>query len=114
MSVGEPEPDRTRPSVARATTGMVTIRCREDGPLVVELPPAVEASARIRVTDHLGGEFPLPSGKPLVALCRCGQSGSRPFCDGTHKTCGFKAAERAGPDGSDGASSNRENPPAGP
>jgi len=114
MSVGESESDRRGPSAARATTGTVTIRCREDGPLVVELPPTMEAAALIRVTDHLGVEFPLPSGKPLVALCRCGRSGSRPFCDGTHKTCGFKAAERAGADGSGRTSSNRENPPAGP
>jgi CDGSH-type Zn-finger protein len=27
----------------------------------------------------------------VVALCRCGRSQMRPFCDGTHKTVGFRA-----------------------
>jgi CDGSH-type Zn-finger protein len=37
----------------------------------------------------------LPTDKPVVALCRCGQSARKPFCDGTHKTCGFAAVELA-------------------
>lgn len=75
--------------------GAVTIRCREDGPLVVEMP--VEGGVVLRVTDHLGNEFPLPTQKRAVALCRCGQTGSRPFCDGSHKAAGFRAADVARP-----------------
>jgi len=76
-----------------AKPGFVTIRCRRDGPLVVELPAGGEAD--VRVIDHEGGEFPLPAGKVVVALCRCGSSARRPFCDGSHRGIGFQAAEVA-------------------
>jgi phosphatidylglycerol:prolipoprotein diacylglycerol transferase len=76
--------------------GSLTIRCREHGPLVVEMPTDERfAGLGLRVTDHLGGEFPLPDGKRAVALCRCGQTKNRPFCDGSHKSCGFEASETA-------------------
>jgi len=65
----------------------VRIRCRLDGPLLVEGP--------VEVVDHQGRPFPLPTNKPLVALCRCGASGTRPFCDGSHKQIGFAACEVA-------------------
>jgi CDGSH-type Zn-finger protein len=65
----------------------LVIRCRENGPLVIEGP--------VKVTDHLGNAFALPPGKEKVALCRCGQSKTKPFCDGSHKQCGFAAAELA-------------------
>lgn len=72
--------------------GCVTIRCRENGPLVVELPAV---GVELRVTDHTGEAFALPTHKRAVALCRCGQTGSRPFCDGSHKPQGFAAADLA-------------------
>ncbi len=59
----------------------ITIRCRENGPLVID--------GAIRVVDHLGNEIPLPTGKEKIALCRCGASGTKPFCDGRHKEIGF-------------------------
>lgn len=65
----------------------LVIRCRPNGPLVIEGP--------VMVVDHQGNPFPINQDKPLVALCRCGQSGKKPFCDGTHKTCGFIAEELA-------------------
>jgi len=65
----------------------VVIRCRENGPLVVQGP--------FELIDHKGNKFTLPAGKPAVALCRCGQSKNKPFCDGSHKQCGFLAAEIA-------------------
>jgi CDGSH-type Zn-finger protein len=76
--------------------GSVTVRCRLDGPLVVELPPDAEAlGVYLRVTDHQGHEYTLPSGKKAVALCRCNGTKTRPFCDGSHKTCGFVAGDTA-------------------
>ncbi len=65
----------------------VVIRCRENGPLVVQGP--------FRLVDHTGREFTLPTDKPAVALCRCGASGNKPFCDGSHRECGFQAAQAA-------------------
>lgn len=65
----------------------VKIRMRPNGPFVVEGP--------IVLTDSEGNEFPLNPDKPAVALCRCGESENRPFCDGSHKSCGFESDERA-------------------
>lgn len=89
-----------RPEAAGAGSPLppesLTIRCREHGPLVIEMPTDERFSGlRLRVTDHRGQEFPLPTGKRAVALCRCGHSQQRPFCDGSHKSCGFEAADEA-------------------
>lgn len=40
------------------------------------------------IVDAEGRPFGL-AGRTQVSLCRCGRSGRKPFCDGTHKTCGF-------------------------
>jgi len=94
MTAAAGPPDEAgRPS--RSRPGCVTIRCRRDGPLVVEAPS--DGGPGFRVIDHEGTEFSLPAGKPAVALCRCGRSGTRPFCDGSHRGAGFQADDLAGP-----------------
>ncbi len=65
----------------------VVIRMRPDGPFLVEGP--------ITLTDSQGNTFPLDSSKPAIALCRCGASANRPFCDGSHKQCDFQSDEQA-------------------
>jgi CDGSH-type Zn-finger protein len=65
----------------------IVIRLRENGPLVVTGP--------VRIIDHMGNEFIVPPGKDNVALCRCGASASKPFCDGSHRACGFLASNLA-------------------
>jgi CDGSH-type Zn-finger protein len=65
----------------------VTVRVRDNGPLLVEGP--------ITIVDAAGNRFVVLPDKPAVALCRCGNSQHKPFCDGSHKTCNFMAAERA-------------------
>ena len=65
----------------------VVIRTRENGPLVVSGP--------VQIEDHLGNVFELDKAKENVALCRCGHSARKPFCDGSHRQCGFVAGELA-------------------
>jgi CDGSH-type Zn-finger protein len=52
-----------------------------DGPILVR--------GAFSLTDQDGNVIPLH--QRTVALCRCGRSSRKPFCDGTHKAIGFKA-----------------------
>ena len=61
----------------------VTIKIRENGPYLVD--------GDFTLVDHNGNEVPIVK----KALCRCGGSTMKPFCDGTHSKIGFRAAERA-------------------
>ncbi len=58
-----------------------TITPYRDGPLIVR--------GDFRLVDSDGAE--IDPGRRTVALCRCGKSGIKPFCDGTHKRSGFSA-----------------------
>ncbi len=64
------------------------IQLRDNGPILV--------SGEFIVQDGEGNTLDL-GGKTSIALCRCGQTANSPFCDGTHKGCGFMAANRAQP-----------------
>jgi FkbM family methyltransferase len=44
--------------------------------------------------DAEGAAFEVPEGR-AIALCRCGRSATKPFCDATHRTAGFESCERA-------------------
>ncbi|GIF08333.1 CDGSH iron-sulfur domain-containing protein [Actinoplanes siamensis] len=61
-----------------------TITPYEDGPLIVR------GDFELRTPD---GETIDPA-RGTIALCRCGKSAIKPFCDGTHKTFGFKAGTK--------------------
>ena len=58
-----------------------------DGPLIVRGP--------FRLEDQEGN--PIDAGRETIALCRCGKSRMKPFCDGTHKIARFRAPSAAQP-----------------
>jgi CDGSH-type Zn-finger protein len=59
----------------------VSITACTDGPLLVRGEAELLTAA---------GEL-LPRNRKTVALCRCGASTIKPFCDGTHKLVGFRS-----------------------
>lgn len=63
-----------------------TIRLRRNGPYVID-------SDEVRIVDWNGTEY--TSARKPIALCRCGASATKPFCDGTHSRMGFQAEEGA-------------------
>lgn len=67
---------------ARDDTTITTYR---DGPLLVRGP--------FRLLAQDGTE--IDAGRQTVALCRCGRSRQRPFCDGTHRLVRFAAPGEA-------------------
>ena len=71
----EPEPEDVGPDAG------ATITPYRDGPLIVR--------GDFRLVDQDGGE--IDPGRKTIALCRCGKSGIKPFCDGSHKRSGFSA-----------------------
>lgn len=62
--------------------GDSTITPCKDGPYLIR--------GDFQLLDQDGNEIPLR--RQVIALCRCGRSRTRPFCDGTHKLTGFRSA----------------------
>ena len=65
----------------------VTIEVIQNGPYIVK--------GDVGLTDSDGNKFQV---EKRMALCRCGASTTKPFCDGTHSKIGFQAAEKAVPE----------------
>jgi CDGSH-type Zn-finger protein len=71
---------------------MVTIKVRQNGPYLVD-------GDDVTLVDWNGQPYEIA--RRPIALCRCGASTRRPFCDGTHSKVGFAAAEAAVPGSGD-------------
>lgn len=67
---------------------MTTVRLRRNGPYVIDDPD-------VNVVDWNGVEHPIQ--RRPVALCRCGASATKPFCDGAHARVGFQGGEERRP-----------------
>ena len=75
-----------RKSTRRMTvTEQTKITVLDNGPYLVKGPMVI--------VDAEGNRF--PAGRETIALCRCGGSTNKPFCDGTPSKVGLRAAERA-------------------
>ncbi len=59
----------------------VVIQTLKNGPLLV--------NGTVQVVGAEGQPIAIQPGQ-RVALCRCGHSAKKPFCDGSHKTSGFQ------------------------
>lgn len=59
----------------------VTIQALKNGPYLVK--------GTVDLVDGQGQKVPTPQA-PTVALCRCGHSSKKPFCDGTHSKVKFQ------------------------
>ena len=64
-----------------ASPDPATITPYPDGPLIVRGP--------VTILDSAGRE--IEAGRQTVALCRCGRSALKPFCDGSHRAVAFRA-----------------------
>ncbi len=75
-----PETDTPRRS---GTDTWASVTACPNGPLLV----------RGDVEILLADGRPAPRRRATVALCRCGASGIKPYCDGSHKVIGFRTED---------------------
>jgi len=62
------------------------VTVRDNGPLLIE--------GEFDVCDARGQAYGM-GGRQKIALCRCGHSANKPFCDGSHKTNDFQDLQQA-------------------
>ena len=67
---------------------MAEITVNANGPYLID-------AIGLQLSDADGKPIEIPQGSK-VALCRCGGSDNKPFCDGTHKRIGFSHEPAAG------------------
>ena len=79
--------DMTHPAQEPPTGERVTVTPYEDGPLIVRGPVELLTQDGRRIDP----------GRKTIALCRCGRSATKPFCDGSHKAVRFRATSEPDP-----------------
>jgi CDGSH-type Zn-finger protein len=75
-----PAPFTDAKAEAATDTGPLTVTVRPNAMLILKGPMRIESE---------DGNYHTERNK--AALCRCGQSENKPFCDASHKSCGFTA-----------------------
>lgn len=65
---------------------MAKITVLKNGPLLVD--------GDLTLNDADGATYDL-AGRPSIALCRCGHSENKPFCDGNHRKGNFQSEVKA-------------------
>jgi len=55
---------------------------------------SIRVEGEFELFDIDGNKFDLAS-RPMISLCRCGQSKDKPFCDGSHRACNFQSEIKA-------------------
>ena len=77
-AAGSGRTERLASAAAALPPAPAGLRVRRDGPYLV--------TGAVPLTTWLGEELAAP---PVAALCRCGRSGGKPWCDGSHARTGF-------------------------
>jgi CDGSH-type Zn-finger protein len=85
------------PGAARELPGRPSVNVTPGAPSCVTVNPngALRLGGSFDIVDEAGASYGL-GGRTSLALCRCGASRNKPFCDGTHNTCGFRDGAEAG------------------
>lgn len=74
------EDEKLENSESEKANDVLKIKATENGPFLINVPVEIELSS---------GDVKTLEGK-TTALCRCGASSNKPFCDGSHTEINFK------------------------